>query len=190
MLREVQVSLFVSGGVSPELSVGRFLELLLFMVKSLPICTDMLWTLTYLQVVRGIITRASGRVYRASLSLHVSADIFRKNYFAYNLRNCYRHVKTKSEGFLTLLCRYLFSKTSFRDNFGQTMSLLTTVISYQGQTDKKDCAIFLLRGNRDEQRAFYVLIQRWNTDMKKLETSWVSKVNVSSRLALRQRIFG
>ena len=91
--------------------------------------------------------------------------------FAYNLRNCYRHVKTKSEGFLILLCRYLVHKTSFHDNFGQIMSLLTTAISYQGQTDKKDCAIFLLRGNRDEQRAFYVLIQRWNTDMKKLETS-------------------
>ena len=91
--------------------------------------------------------------------------------FAYNLRNCFRHVKTKSEGLLTLVCRYLVSKTSFRDNFGQIMSLLTTVISYQGQTDKKDCAIFLLRGDRDEQRAFYVLIQRWNTDMKKLETS-------------------
>ena len=148
MLREVQVSLFVSGGVSPELSVGRVLELLFFMVKSLPICTDMLWTLTYLQVVRGIITRASGRVYRASLSLHVSADIFRKNYwqqFAYNLRNCYRHVKTRSEGFLTLVCRYLVSKTSFHDNFDQIMSLLTTAISYQGQTNKKDCAIFLLK---------------------------------------------
>ena len=91
--------------------------------------------------------------------------------FAYNLRNCYRHVKTKSEGFLALVCRYLVSKTSFHYNFGQIMSLLMTAISYQGQTDKKDCAIFLLRGNRDEQRAFYVLIQRWNTDMKKLETS-------------------
>ena len=82
MLREVQVSLFVSGGVSPGLLVRRVLELLFFMVKSLPICTDMLCTLTYLQVVRGIITRVSGRVDRASLSLHVSADIFRKNYFA------------------------------------------------------------------------------------------------------------
>ena len=81
MLREVQVSLFVSGGVSPELSVGRVLELLLFMVKSLPICTDMLWTLTYLQVVSVIVTRVSGRVYRASLSLRVSADIFRKKLF-------------------------------------------------------------------------------------------------------------
>ena len=70
------------GGVSPGLLVRRVLELLFFMVKSLPICTDMLWTLTYLQVVRGIITRVSGRVDRASLSLHVSADIFRKNYFA------------------------------------------------------------------------------------------------------------
>ena len=148
MSREVQVSLFVSGGVSPKLSAGRVLELLFFMVKSLPICTDMLWTLTYLQVVSVIITRVSGRVDRASLSLHVSADIFRKNYwqqFAYNLRNCYRHVKTRSEGFLTLVCRYLVSKTSFHDNFDQIMSLLTTAISYQGQTNKKDCAIFLLK---------------------------------------------
>ena len=63
--------------------------------------------------------------------------------FAYNLRNCYRHVKTRSEGFLTLVCRYLVSKTSFHDNFDQIMSLLTTAISYQGQTNKKDCAIFL-----------------------------------------------
>ena len=58
--------------------------------------------------------------------------------FAYNLRNCYRHVKTRSEGFLV-------SKTSFHDNFDQIMSLLTTAISYQGQTNKKDCAIFLLK---------------------------------------------
>ena len=115
----------------------------------------------------------------AGLIGRVSVSMFRLIFFgkiilqqfAYNLRNCYRHVKTGSEGFLTLLCRYLVSKTSFHDNFGQIMSLLTTAISYQGQTDKKDCAIFLLRGNRDEQRAFYVLIQRWNTDMKKLETS-------------------